>query len=77
MAGLIGMAVLLIQVSRGSKITVPFEALIDSGATNCLFHSDIAAIVGIMDFKPARKKRPEVLLQTPGWIYMVTKSDCI
>ncbi|HEX3587492.1 MAG TPA: retropepsin-like aspartic protease [Candidatus Angelobacter sp.] len=44
-------AVLLIQVSRGSKITTQFEALIDSGATNCLFHSDVAAAIGIKDFK--------------------------
>jgi hypothetical protein len=44
-------AVLLVQVSRGSKTTTPFEALIDSGATNCLFHADVAAAVGIKDFK--------------------------
>jgi len=44
-------AVLLIQVSRGPKITTQFEALIDSGATNCLFHSDVAAAIGIEDFK--------------------------
>jgi hypothetical protein len=50
------MAILRIQVSRGSKITVPFEALIDSGATNCLFHSDIAAIIGITDFKTGEKE---------------------
>lgn len=44
------MAVLLVQISRGSKHTTPFEALIDSGATNCLFHSDLAAAIGISDF---------------------------
>jgi len=44
-------AVLLIQVSRSSKLTTQFEGLIDSGATNCLFHSDVAAAVGIKDFK--------------------------
>jgi hypothetical protein len=42
--------VLLVQVSRGSRVTTPFEALIDSGATNCLFHADVAAAVGIKDF---------------------------
>jgi hypothetical protein len=44
-------AILLVQVSKGSKTTTPFEALIDSGATNCLFHSDVAKAVGIEDFK--------------------------
>jgi hypothetical protein len=44
-------AVLAIQVSRGSRTTSPFEALIDSGATNCLFHSDIASAAGIEDFR--------------------------
>jgi hypothetical protein len=53
-------AVLLIQVSRGGKTTTPFEALIDSGATNCLFHSDIAAVIGIKDFKTG------ILSQTGG-----------
>jgi hypothetical protein len=50
------MALLLIQVSRGARTTVPFEALIDSGATNCLFHSDIAAAVGIRDFRAGKKE---------------------
>jgi hypothetical protein len=30
-------------------MTPPFEALIDSGATNCLFHGDIARALGIDD----------------------------
>jgi hypothetical protein len=47
-------------VSRGGKTTTPFEALIDSGATNCLFHSDIAAVIGIKDFKTG------ILSQTGG-----------
>lgn len=48
-------AVLLVQVSRGGKTTTPFEAIIDSGATNCLFHSDIAGAVGIADFKTGQQ----------------------
>ena len=32
-------------------MTSPFEALIDSGSTNCLFHSDVARAVGIADFR--------------------------
>jgi hypothetical protein len=45
--------ILLIQVSRGSPgtLTVEFEALIDSGATNCLFHSDVAEAIGIRDLE--------------------------
>ena len=40
-------AVLLVQLSRGSKNSPLFEALIDSGASNCLFHGDIARAIGI------------------------------
>jgi hypothetical protein len=46
-------AVLLIQASTSplNRLTTPFEALIDSGATHCLFHSDIAEAIGIDDFR--------------------------
>ena len=40
---------LAVQLSRGSFLTPHFEALIDSGAFDCLFHGDIAAAVGIPD----------------------------
>jgi hypothetical protein len=62
------MAVLLIQVSRSSKITVPFEALIDSGATNCLFHADIAAIFAKTQFKTVNK-------QTTGGVVANARMD--
>jgi hypothetical protein len=41
--------ILTIQVARGSFLTAPFEAIIDSGSTDCLFHGDIAKAVGITD----------------------------
>ncbi len=41
--------ILSVQVSRGSLLTPPFEAIIDSGSFNCLFHGDIARALGIKD----------------------------
>lgn len=41
--------ILPVQVSRGSLTTSPFEAIVDSGSFNCLFHGDIARAVGIKD----------------------------
>lgn len=41
--------ILSIQVARGSVLTSPFEAIIDSGSSDCLFHGDIARAVGITD----------------------------
>jgi hypothetical protein len=52
-------AVLPVQLSKGSTTTSPFEALIDSGATNCIFHSDIAAALGIDDFRSGRRTATE------------------
>ena len=46
--------VLLVQISKGAR-TSSFEALIDSGATNCLFHADIARAVGIFDVSTGRR----------------------
>jgi hypothetical protein len=48
------LAVLPIQLSRGSQKTAPFEALIDSGASRCLFHADIAAAAGIKKFRTGK-----------------------
>ncbi len=47
-------AILHILISKGSKRTSPFEALIDSGSTNCLFHGDIVVVIGIADFKTGK-----------------------
>jgi len=41
--------ILPVQVSRGAIQTSPFEAIIDSGSFDCLFHGDIARAVGIAD----------------------------
>lgn len=41
--------ILPVQISRGALLTSPFEAIIDSGSFDCLFHADIAAAVGIKD----------------------------
>jgi hypothetical protein len=41
--------ILAVQVSRGSLLTSPFEAIIDSGSFDCLFHGDVARAVGIKD----------------------------
>ena len=48
--------ILPIQVSRGSLITSPFEAIVDSGSFNCLFHGDIARAVGIKDITTGTPK---------------------
>jgi len=42
-------ALLLVQIARGSLLTTTFEGLIDSGSSECLFHGDIARAVGIDD----------------------------
>ena len=42
-------AVLLVQISNPAKHSPPskrFEALIDSGASRCIFHADIGKAVG-------------------------------
>lgn len=41
--------ILPIQVSRGSLHTSPFEAIVDSGSFDCLFHADLAVAIGIKD----------------------------
>ncbi len=41
--------ILPIQIGRSDKLTSRFEAIVDSGAFDCLFHADIARAVGIRD----------------------------
>jgi hypothetical protein len=41
--------ILHVQVGRSTYLTSPFEAIVDSGAFDCLFHADIARAVGISD----------------------------
>lgn len=42
-------AILLVQIARSSLLTAPFEGIIDSGSSECLFHGDVARAVGITD----------------------------
>jgi hypothetical protein len=48
--GVAWLPILRIQLSRNDVLTTPFEAIIDSGAHDCLFSADIAPAVGIPDF---------------------------
>jgi hypothetical protein len=41
--------ILPVQVGRSTNLTSPFEAIVDSGSFDCLFHADIARAVGIKD----------------------------
>jgi hypothetical protein len=41
--------IISVQVSHGSVTTRAFEAIVDSGSPDCLFHGDIARAVGIAD----------------------------
>jgi hypothetical protein len=48
--------ILSVQVALGSLLTSPFEAIIDSGSFDCLFHGDIARAVGIADITTGELK---------------------
>lgn len=48
--------VLPIQVGRGALLTSTFEAIVDSGSFDCLFHADIAAAIGIKDLTTGTAK---------------------
>ena len=49
--------VLLVHVSKGSSATASFEGIVDSGASNCLFHGDIARALGISDLRTGKRSR--------------------
>jgi len=48
--------ILRVQLSRGSRVTAPFETVIDSGSFDCLFHADIARALGIKDITSGELK---------------------
>lgn len=47
----IGMPFIPVALSRGKESTMPFFALLDSGADEVLMHSDFALALGIEDIK--------------------------
>jgi len=47
----IGMPLIPIAIYRGKESTMPFFAMLDSGADSVLMHSDLALALGIMDIK--------------------------
>jgi len=48
--------ILAVQISCGAVLTSPFEAIVDSGSFNCLFHGDIAEAAGIKDITAGKLK---------------------
>ncbi len=62
------LAVLLVHVSGGSRISPTFEALIDSGATYCLFHGDVARAIGILDITSGKRSAVGGVVQGPSMI---------
>ena len=39
--------ILPVQISKGATVSPRFQTLLDTGATNCLFHSSLGRIIGL------------------------------
>ena len=65
-------AILLVQISNPAKHSPPskrFEALIDSGASRCIFHADIGRAVGF-DVKKGEEEETVGISGNPSVVYL-------